>query len=584
MLDREQIREQPNVELDDRLRSVPGFSLFRRSSSLVANPTTQGVTLRGLGSSGASRSLVLWDGIPVNDPFGGWVYWTRLPPDEIEQVEISRGASTSLFGDRAMAGVVSVFSRPVEPPHVSLAYEGGNYDTQMATAAGSMVWGRFGLSGTGRGLKTDGYYIVPPDVRGTVDTPAGVEAAAGDVRVDYLGGSQNLFVKFDLLAEDRANGTQLTHNSTSLGNIGVHYAGNWNRETFSLLAYHTEEQYHATFSSVSADRDSERLTSYQTVPSQAAGGAALWNHAGGWWNLVGGADTQWVEGWSTDRLVPAGVRIGGGTQWQEGTFLQANVSHGAWRLFGGGRYQFTGQGGRTFFSPSGGLEYGKGRIRARGSVYRAFRAPTLNELYRQFRAGNTVTLANAALIPETVFGAEAGVDISGETRRLSITAYRHSLNNLITNVTLSSTANTIIRQRQNAGEALVLGVEANFRQRWKAFTAEAAYLYADAQYVSGPRIPEVPRNQGSALVSWSAKWLAVSAGIRAYSSQYDDDLNQYLLPGYTTLMAVARVPIGKGFSASAAFENLLDHTYLVAFTPTPNTGQPYMWRLGLRWH
>ena len=563
---------------------MPGFSLFRRSSSLVANPTTQGVTLRGLGSSGASRSLVLWDGIPLNDPFGGWVYWTRLAPDEVDRVEISRGASTSLFGDRAMAGVISVFSPPVEPPHISLAYEGGNYDTQMATASGSTVWRRFGFSATGRALTTDGYYIVPADVRGSVDTPAGVEAVTGNVRVDYLGGNQNVFVKFDALAEDRNNGTQLTHNSTSLGDIAVHYASNWSRDVLSVLAYHTEEQYHSTFSSVSSDRDFERLTSYQTVPSQAAGGAALWDHTGGWWNLLGGADAQWVEGWSTDRLVPTGVRVGGGTQWQEGTFVQGNVSHGPWRVFGGGRYQFTGQGGRTFFSPSGGLEYGKGRVRARGSVYRAFRAPTLNELYRQFRTGNTVTLANPSLIPETVFGAEAGVDISGETRRLSLTAFRHSLDNLITNVTLSSSPNAIIRQRQNAGAALVLGFEANVRQRWKSFTAEASYLYADAQYDSGPRIPQVPRNQGSAIVSWSVRRLAISAGVRAYSPQYDDDLNQYLLPGYATLMAVARAPIGKGFSASASFENLLNHTYLVAFTPTPNTGQPFMWRLGLRWH
>lgn len=74
-----------------RLRQVPGFSLFRRSSSVVAKPTTQGVSLRAIGSSGASRTLVLWDGIPINDPFGGWVYWTRIDPAHIDRVEIDRG-------------------------------------------------------------------------------------------------------------------------------------------------------------------------------------------------------------------------------------------------------------------------------------------------------------------------------------------------------------------------------------------------------------------------------------------------------------------------------------------------------------
>src|SRR5579859_7003831 len=89
--------ETPGINIDDRLRDVPGFTLFRRTSSLVANPTTQGVSLRGIGSSGASRALVLWDGIPENDPFGGWVYWDRFAPQELERIEISRGASTSVF-------------------------------------------------------------------------------------------------------------------------------------------------------------------------------------------------------------------------------------------------------------------------------------------------------------------------------------------------------------------------------------------------------------------------------------------------------------------------------------------------------
>ncbi len=109
VLDSNAIAATPGVNLDDRLRSVPGFTLFRRASSLVANPTTQGVSLRGIGGSGASRTLVLWDGIPENDPFGGWVYWDRFAPAELDRVEISRGASTSVFGDLAMGGAIETW-------------------------------------------------------------------------------------------------------------------------------------------------------------------------------------------------------------------------------------------------------------------------------------------------------------------------------------------------------------------------------------------------------------------------------------------------------------------------------------------
>ena len=110
VVNQQQLEEIPGTELDDRLRQVPGYSLFRRSSSLVANPTTQGVSLRAIGSTGASRTLVLWDSIPINDPFGGWVYWDRLDPGYIGEVDITRGASNSIFGDRAMAGTITIFS------------------------------------------------------------------------------------------------------------------------------------------------------------------------------------------------------------------------------------------------------------------------------------------------------------------------------------------------------------------------------------------------------------------------------------------------------------------------------------------
>ena len=79
--------------LDDALRSTPGFTLFRRSSSRVANPTTQGVTLRGVSGSGASRTLVLADGVALNDPFGSWVYWNRVPAAAVDRVEVVRGAA-----------------------------------------------------------------------------------------------------------------------------------------------------------------------------------------------------------------------------------------------------------------------------------------------------------------------------------------------------------------------------------------------------------------------------------------------------------------------------------------------------------
>jgi outer membrane cobalamin receptor len=581
VVNRLDLNQTPGVNLDDRLRQVPGFTLFRRSSSVAANPTTQGVSLRGIGPSGASRTLVLWDGVPMNDPFGGWVYWTRFPPEQVERVEISRGASTSLFGDRAMGGAIAIFSREPEPRTVRLAYEGGNRNTHELSAGASHVFRRIGISGHVRAFTTEGYFIVPERIRGSIDTPASVDFVAGNLRFDLLGSTHRLFTKLDILVEDRANGTVLQRNSTSLGTLSANYSWQGSSDGITVIGYHTREEYRATFSAIGANRQSERLTARQVVPSEAVGGAAYWRHNGSRYNLLAGADVERVEGFSTDFLVPSGIRVGGGTRTQHGTFAQFDAGTTSARIFLGARHHFTG-GDDRFFSPSAGFAFGRGRMRFRGSGYRSFRAPTLNELHREFRVGNAVTLPNEDLQPESVAGGEIGVDMGGEATRLSVTAFRNSVDRIITNVTLS-TGPTIMRQRQNAASALAQGLEATLRGRWHSWFGELAYLFVDSRFESGPRIPQVPKHQGAALLTYSRRGTLASVGMRTSSFQFEDDINRFVLAGYATVQLALRQRLTRNLSATLAFENLLDRQFYVGFSPTPNIGPPRLWRAGLRW-
>lgn len=585
VLDQEQLNQIPGIELDDRLRQIPGFSLFRRSSSVVANPTTQGVSLRGIGSSGASRTLVLWDSIPINDPFGGWVYWSRIDPSYIDRVEIDRGASTSVFGDRAMGGTISLFSPPEQHEHLFANYFGGNEDTQDLSAGYSNLWGRWGLSVHSRDFTTDGYYITPKPVRGTADDRANVRFATGDLNLDYLGPTDRFSLHFDVLAEERHDGTVLTHNSTGLGTIGGQYSHSWTNDQISLLAFHTQEQFHSTYSSVAPDRDSERLTSRQTVPTEDVGGAAYWRHHAKFWNALIGADVDDTHGISYDysyatmKLTPSG-----GTLLEHGVFGQTDLTIGPATFFAGIRHQFTGQHGETFVSPNGGVAVGLRQFRLRASGYRSFRAPTLNELYRNFRVGNVLTLANAALVPEGLTGVEAGVDWTGERSQLSLTLFHDDLEHLIDNATLSISPTLILRQRSNFSSGLSRGIESNITHRWTHWRAQAGYLFADSRLATGQRIPEVPKQQGTAELAYNRKTTLISLGIRAFSLAFDDDLNQFKLPGYAALEFAAQQHLIKNLSAIAAIENLLDRTYLVALTPNPNVGEPRLWRVGLRWN
>ena len=580
---REDLQQVPGVNLDDRLRNVPGFSLFRRSSGVVAHPTTQGVSLRGIGPSGASRTLVRWDGIPVNDPFGGWVQWTRFTPDEIDRVEVSRGASTSIFGDRAMGGAVSLFSRPPSNNRVSASYEFGNRASHDASGGVTRLWNRVAASAHARGFTTNGYYIVPENVRGAVDQEANVRFVSGDARIDVLGATNRFFTKFDMVAEERENGTSAQRNSTSLGNIAGHYFHETSRSGISALGYHTREEFRSTFSAIAANRMTERLTSYQRVPAEATGAAGLFRHSRSKWDLMFGGDLHDVEGFSNDTTLPAGVlTVSGGSLLQHGYFGQFNAKAGPVGFILGSRYHFADQ-GRRFYSPSAGLTAGHGLVRARGSVYRSFRVPTLNELYREFRAGNAVTRANDQLQPESTFGAEAGIDVVEERTHLSLTAFRNSLENLITNVTLSVSPTQIIRQRRNAADALARGGEALLRHRRGPWMAEAAYLFVDSRFGTGLRVPQVARHQGSAQVTYSRGKTLASFGARAYSSQFEDDANQFLIPGFAVLQLSVVQRIKSNLAFLVGIENILNREFLAGFTPTPVIGAPRLWRIGLRW-
>ncbi|MDQ2713222.1 MAG: TonB-dependent receptor, partial [Acidobacteriota bacterium] len=513
------------------------------------------------------------------------VYWDRIDPDYISEVEINRGASTSVFGDRAMGGTISLFSPPEQHQHLQADILTGNEGTEDAAAAYSNLWGPWGLSVHSRALTTDGYYIVPDYLRGKVDDKANVHFATGDLHLDYLGVADRLSLHLDILAEERHNGTLLTHNSTGLGTVGLNYTHSWENDQISVLGFHTEEQFHSTFSSVSANRNFETLTSRQTVPVQDTGAAFYWQHHAKRWNTIAGADTDDTHGISNDYSYFTHVLTpSGGTLWEHGTFAQGDITFGPARFFAGVRHQFTGQHGQTYVSPNGGIAVGLKKFRLRSSAYKSYRAPTLNELFRPFRVGNAQTLANPNLIPEGLIGVEAGADWTSGNTTIALTLFRNQLNNLIDNATLSTSPNFILRQRENFPSALSRGLETNVNRQWRHWTAEAGYMYADARLASGQRLPEVPKQQGTAQVTFSAMQTLLSAGIRSFGLVFDDDLNQFKLPGYASLQLSGQQRLTDKLSAVASVDNLLDRSYLVALTPYPNTGTPRIWRVGLRWN
>src|SRR3954468_9998387 len=115
----------------------------------------------------------------------------------------------------------------------------------------------------------------------------------------------------------------------------------------------------------------------------------------------------------------------------------------------------------------------------------------------------------------------------------------------------------ITRQRQNAASALARGFDVRLRQNWRKWSGELGYLFADSRVATGERIPQVPRHTGTAQLTWFNGSTLLSAGLRAFSLQFDDDINRILLPGFVTLQFSAIQPLRAGLAATLEMENLL---------------------------
>src|SRR3954465_6315653 len=109
--DRKRIDQSPTHELDQLLKDVPGLQLFRRSDARSGHPTSQGVTLRALGGNASSRALLVLDGVPQADPFGGWVNWPAYDPASLSEVRVVRGGGSVADGPGALAGTIEMVSR-----------------------------------------------------------------------------------------------------------------------------------------------------------------------------------------------------------------------------------------------------------------------------------------------------------------------------------------------------------------------------------------------------------------------------------------------------------------------------------------
>jgi outer membrane receptor protein involved in Fe transport len=586
--------------LDDALRNTPGFSLFRRSSSRVANPTTQGVTLRGVSGSGASRTLVVADGWALNDPFGSWVYWNRIPLAAIDRVEVVRGATGDLYGADALGGVIQVLTLDAERPRLRAIVEGGSLDTFKTSGFGGRRFGNWSMLGGIEFQRTDGAFVVADESRGAVDVRAESDYQSGFGAVGYGSGAWRTAVRGHVATEDRNNGTPLQVNDTEWRQLSGDVSGSAAGGFWTARATGGSQDYFQTFSAIAGDRQSERLTNDQTVPGSffTAGGQWLrtWRGVDVLVGAEGRRTTADIEETRYPLVGPAvTTSITDAKEENAAVFgrvkvaLRKNLSV----VLGARGDRWESRRSVGFFSPRATINWRASEATSlQVSASRAYRTPTLNELYRGFRVGNVVTNANPLLEPERLTSVEAGVLVGTARASVRVTAFHNVLNEAISNVTLSTTPALTTRERQNTDEVGSSGfeVEGDVRPHprvtlslFGAFTS-AHFNDTPAQpAIEGNRVPQVPRYHiGAGVIAESPRVGTLSAQARFVGAQFEDDLNELTLEDYIVVDASATRQVTKTLHVFAGVENLFDVEYDVGRTPVRTIGWPRTVRIGLR--
>ncbi len=594
VVSREAIKASPAVVADDVLRQVPSFSLFRRTSSLAAQPTTQGVSLRGIGPSGQSRTLVLLDGVPFNDPFGGWVYWTRVPLLSVDQIEVTEDTASSLYGNIAMGGVISVVTGRPTRRTVQLQTQYGNRGTPKADIFLSNRWRRVGVAVEGSALDTKGFPIVAERERGPVDNNANVEYANVTAKLEFDPSDRlHTFMRVGHFDESRnnakvgeVNGTRWTSGSIGAqaqlpdnSTVQSHLFLDRQRSTFNFLAV----------TNAATTRNVVRLATDQRVPTNGVGAMVQWTKVlGSKHVLTAGTDMRWVDGDSEEDAYVAAVpttivgvtqlatrslrRVSGGTQRSAGAFvsdiitptsklvLTLSARADQWRNYDGHNIETSVATGLptannrdtlpertdTVFSPRvAALYHFTDRVTAWGAMNSGFRAPTLTELYRQFSVGAVTTRPNAELGPERLVGGELGMNIApAKNLTARVTLFDNRVKNPISNVTQSAT----LAQKQNLGRTQIRGIQTDVEYRpTPEFRVAAAYLYNEATITDGGVVnaglvgkflAQVPKHRGSAQVSWAHPKVAnVAVSVQFQGAQFNDDQNTNAIPVATLVEA-----------------------------------------------
>ncbi|MEP6983047.1 MAG: TonB-dependent receptor [Sphingomicrobium sp.] len=627
-----QIEQSPSHELDQLLKDVPGAQLFRRSDARSGHPTSQGVTLRALGGNASSRALLVLDGVPQADPFGGWVNWPAYDPASLAGIRVVRGGGSVGNGPGALAGTIEMTSRT--DAGVGGEVDGGSRNSLEARARLGIGMAGGVLAVSGRISRGDGFVPITETTRGPADKRAPYDEWSGRGHwVAPVGRDIEVQANLSGLHDWRSRGTNFSSDRTNGADASLRMVGSGQWQ-WSALGYWQWRDLKSSTASVGAGRaTATRVLLQDAVPSHGLGGSLeVRPPMAEGIELRLGADARRTSGETRELFNyvagdPTRRRFAGGETWTGGAFAEASVETGGVVLSGGARIdRWEVSGGHLFErliatgavlrderdpKRGGWLPTARGGVLApigsglsvRAAAYLGWRMPALNELFRPFRAGTDATAANPALKPERLAGAEAGLEYGRGAWRLSMTGFVNRLKDAIANVTLGQGPGTFpqvgfvgaggtFRQRENVDAVKVRGIEAAAewnRGPWAvrggaSFTRARMETSGAAAAIDGLRPAQTPRFAATLSASWERGGKGAEVVLRRVGGQFEDDLNTRALEGATTLDASASWPLARRLQLVARVENATDALVMAGIggDGSVERATPRTWWIGLR--
>ena len=614
---KDELARTPETPVDDVLRSLMGVNVAVGSST-TAFPSRNTLSMRGMG---INRALVLLDGVPLNDPYSGYIQWNKVPVESLDRLEVVRGGSANLFGSYAMGGTINLVSRPVSAGEVDADASWGSYDTKRLSASTGTTLGKAVTVGVDLvGASSDGYNRVPEELRGPLDIPSDWESYFGRVRTDVaFSPDAHGYLTASYSSNNITAGTPLSHHDRDILDVLVgadiaNVAGG----SLGFKAFYQDQNYDVWNTSyTNSSKTQEYVSNFVATPINDMGGSLQWSRAGGTHLplLTVGVDARIISADAyrqnyNAQAIPTTTQDTGGDQNSLGLFVQASwvpvprleVLAGArldyWRNLDGYNRTSTGTAisydneTSTELDPRLALRWDLGGgMGLRAAAYRSFGAPNLRDLYRSSTFRNQENVPNPALSPETSVGGEVGLDFAFWRVSGQANLYQNRLDDAILNVVVKTTP-VIGIQPQNVGTARARGAElfadAFLTSRWRV---GLGWAYADSTITDSPATPalegkwitEVPRNTGTFKVEYVVPdGPLVSARMVYVSDQYADAANTLVYDAHTVVDLFASMPFTPHLEGYVAVTNLFDDQYLEDISVTTRRGAPRQVRAGIR--